>query len=144
MGTDELRLHKLRLVAGGDPALSEYPLGILLAREVIDQDQHNAGDRYGWLYAKSIGRTKALGYDTFGGTDLAEDELRKIERHAVACQAALRRMGGHVLRITEEVCCYRHLRPWLVPDGRTTAGQDDRARLLTGLDTLVALIVGRR
>jgi hypothetical protein len=31
-GTPELRAHRERLAAGGDPALTEYPLGLLLAR----------------------------------------------------------------------------------------------------------------
>lgn len=45
------------LVKGGDPVMASYPLGVLLARGIIDQGQHDAGQRYAYYYGRMFGRT---------------------------------------------------------------------------------------
>ena len=44
--------------AGGDPSLTESPLGILLARGLIGREQHDLGRHYASLYRQSVGRTQ--------------------------------------------------------------------------------------
>ena len=57
-GTPELQARRSRLAAGGDPALTESPLGILLARGLIGREQHDSGRHYASLYRQSVGRTQ--------------------------------------------------------------------------------------
>jgi len=57
-GTPELLARRARLAAGGDPALTESPLGILLARGLIGREQHDSGRHYASLYRQSVGRTQ--------------------------------------------------------------------------------------
>lgn len=145
---DDDMQRDLRLAAaapeGVVPERAGSPLGILLANGVIDADQHEAGSRFGKLYAMGIGRKAELGFDSGSGAEIDEEALARIERHAALCCAELNRLGSKVRRITEEVCCYGRLRPWLIPDGKTTAGRDDRELLLKGLDKLVELLIGRK
>ncbi len=61
LGTPELRLKKRLLVRGADPALSEYPLSIMLARRLIILNEHNAGMWYGGMFRRFTGRDVALG-----------------------------------------------------------------------------------
>ena len=57
-GTPELLARRARLAAGGDPSLTESPLGILLARGLIGREQHDSGRHYASLYRQSVGRTQ--------------------------------------------------------------------------------------
>lgn len=57
-GTPELRAHRAALAAGSDPALSESPLGLMLARGLVTPQQHEAGCYYAFLYRGAIGRTQ--------------------------------------------------------------------------------------
>jgi hypothetical protein len=56
-GTPELQARRLALVGLNDPALAEYPLGIMLARELISGEEHEAGCYYAMLYARAVART---------------------------------------------------------------------------------------
>src|SRR5262249_56441760 len=86
-GTPELQAHRERLAAGGDPALTEYPLGLLLARGLVSREQHEAGCYYAFLYGRSIGRTHVNCSYLLGATaagyadrhDLTEAELAKLQ-----------------------------------------------------------------
>ena len=49
-GTQELQALRQWYAGDGDPALTTYPLGILLANEAISEDQHRAGCQYAWLH----------------------------------------------------------------------------------------------
>ena len=55
-GTPELQARRLFLANGKDMALTTYPLGIMLANEVIDEDMHAAGCKFAWLHAILYGR----------------------------------------------------------------------------------------
>lgn len=136
-GTPELQAKRALLVRGSDPALASYPLGVLLARDVITREQHEAGVNYGRTFAMAIGRKRELGFDGHGIDDIDDKTLAEIEQRHADNQKKLRRLGIHVLRIVEEVCVFGEMRPWLLPDGRTTAGNDDRQRLIKGLDALL-------
>jgi hypothetical protein len=57
-GTPETQSFRRKLAAGGDPTLTEYPLGLLRLRALIDGDQHEAGCRYAYLYRQAIGRAQ--------------------------------------------------------------------------------------
>jgi len=54
-GTPEQQARRARLSAGADPALTEYPLGILLARHLVSGEQHEAGCYYAYLYGRAVG-----------------------------------------------------------------------------------------
>ncbi len=86
-GTAELQAHRARLAAGGDPALTDYPLGLLLARGLVSREQHEAGCYYAFLYGRTIGRTQVNCSYLFGALaagyadrhDLTEADLAKIQ-----------------------------------------------------------------
>ena len=58
LGTPEVLARRARLAAGGDPTLTESPLGVMLARGLIGQEQHDAGRYYASLYRQAVGRTQ--------------------------------------------------------------------------------------
>src|SRR3972149_2713330 len=57
-GGAEAQARRARRAGGPDPALSEYPLGLMLARRLVSAEQHEAGCHYAFLYGRTIGRTQ--------------------------------------------------------------------------------------
>lgn len=56
-GTPESQSRRLWLCNGKETNLTSYPLGIMLANEVITQDMHQAGCKLAWLHTMVYGRT---------------------------------------------------------------------------------------
>src|SRR5215470_11916653 len=83
-GTPELRAHRERLAAGGDPALTEYPLGLLLTRGLVSREQHEAGCYYAFLYGRSIGRTQVNCSSLSGATAAGYADRHDLYQPAVA------------------------------------------------------------
>ena len=71
LGTPEALARRARLAGGGDPVLTESPLGVMLARGLIGQEQHDAGRTYAALYRQAVGRTQ-LSCDRHYGRTVAD------------------------------------------------------------------------
>ncbi|GAB5467248.1 MAG: hypothetical protein Kilf2KO_02780 [Rhodospirillales bacterium] len=62
--SSQLLRHRRALVgAGGDLALAESPLGVLLARGLIAAEERLAGQRFAWLYRLTLGRATLAAAD---------------------------------------------------------------------------------
>lgn len=55
-GTKEIQSLRQWWAGEGDPVLTSYPLGILLANQAITEQQHVAGCDYAWLHWAVFGR----------------------------------------------------------------------------------------
>jgi len=153
LGTPELQAHRNLLVGEGDPALAEYPLGILLARGLIGREQHEAGCRYGYLYGRVLGRTHlscAAIYDRLaaetGGARAADDDDQRERRQQDQFRLGKNRLlaaGRRVCDATENLVVFGRVPRFLDTAGRRGAGArrgdaTELAAVLAGLDTLVA------
>jgi hypothetical protein len=87
-GTPEQQQRKHTLVGNADPRYSEYPLGVLLVRGIITQDQHDAGVRYAGLAVHVLGKSGASGRQMLehwqvgdsGYVDFEEEDHEAIEQ----------------------------------------------------------------
>ena len=104
------KARRLELVNGADPALAEYPLGILLARHIVTQDQHNAGLKFAWLYAKAHGRTKDCGLD-YGYNGMDETRLADVEATYRQQKAILMRLSLRTFNAVVDLAVFRQM-PW--------------------------------
>lgn len=150
-GTPELRAYREELAAGGDPALSEYPLGLLLTRGLVSREQHEAGCYYAFLYGRSIGRTQVNCSYLFGAQaagyadrhDLTEAELAKLQSLFRHGKNHLLAAGRRVCDATENLVVFGRL-PRFLDGGRRrpqSAWRADEAELAAvrlGLEVLVA------
>jgi hypothetical protein len=150
-GTPELQARRVRLAAGGDPALTEYPLGLMLARRLVTDEQHEAGCYYAFLYGRTIGRTQvnynqlyeqiAAGFAD--QRDLSEEARARIEglfRHG---KNRLLAAGRRVCDATENLVVFGRCPRFLDLVGRRQlsalrADATELEALRTGLDVLVA------
>src|SRR6266403_5654398 len=149
-GTSELQARRAALVGAGDPALAEYPLGIMLARGLISPEEHEAGCYYAALYAKAVARTslscahiyrrmlaesgKAQELD-----DKSQEHIERLFRHG---KNRLLAAGRRVCEATENLAVFGRAARFL--DNRQTArlrrGADysEFQAVLDGLAVLVA------
>lgn len=113
VGTAELAKHRAILAGPGDPALSITPLGIMLARELIDLEWYSAGEAYRRLYGSATGRARAVGLDPgIGGGD--EQALERITDQYRALTGRLKRLGTPVLREVVNTCVFQERPVWLM------------------------------
>jgi len=150
-GTPELQAYREKLAAGGDPALTEYPLGLLLARGLVSREQHEAGCYYAFLYGRSIGRTQVNCSYLFGTQaagyadrhDLTEAELAKIQSLFRQGKNRLLAAGRRVCDATENLIVFSRLPRFLDggrrrPQSAWRADETELAAVCLGLDVLVA------
>jgi hypothetical protein len=152
LGTPEQQARRALLAASGDPALSEYPLGLMLARGLIGREQHEAGCRYGFLYGRVIGKGQvscAGIYDRLAA-DMRPDRPMASEESEARDQVLFRlgknqllAAGRRVCDATENIVVFGRLARFLDIHGRrgAAARRGDTAELaavLAGLDALVA------
>lgn len=152
LGTPEAQARRSLLTGAADPALAEYPLGVLLARGLIGREQHDAGCYYGFLYGRVVGRTQlscAPIYDRLAADARAdrraanEDEERRHQDLFRLGKNRLLAASRRVCDAAENLVVFGRAPRFLDVAGRRGAGarRGDAAELaavLAGLDALVA------
>jgi hypothetical protein len=97
-GTPEIQARRAALAAGGDPVLTEHPLGVMLARGLISREQHEAGSYYAGLYARAVGRTALSAAPLYRRLLAEEGRGREIDEESQRRIEALYRQGkNHLL-----------------------------------------------
>ena len=121
-GTPELQARRAVLVGGSDPALSEHPLGIMLARGLITPEQHEAGCYYAGLYGRAVGPPdlsvaslyRRLMAESGRGKEIDEADLGRIQALYRLGKNRLLAAGRRISRDRE----HRGLRPPRAVPGR--------------------------
>ena len=150
-GTPEVQARRALQARGGGPALTEYPLGIMLLRGLITREQHGSGCVYANLYRVVIGRGQ-VSYSAFylamvGAIGLTDtpDEATLVGLQQLFRQGKERLLaaGRRVCDATENLVVFQ--RPARFLDGArrrpVSALRADAAELeavRAGLDALVA------
>ena len=149
-GTPELQARRRRLAAGADPALTEYPVGLLLARHLITAEQHEAACYYGFLYGQAIGGTRGgcgrfyqqMAAAAFDIKDLTDDQRAQVETLFRVGKNRLLAAGRHICDATENVVVFGRHPGCILYDGRQVRAMLGAAAELEairrGLDVLVA------
>jgi hypothetical protein len=145
LGTPEARAHKVALVGPADPALAEYPLGVLLARGILTPEQHDAGCHYAYLAGRVLGRTKPYRADLGGGggEELGEGALAAVERRWHEAVRALLDAGRRAKDAVDNVAIFERLPGWLVRSQPRLGDDRERLALVHGLEALAAWRRGR-
>ncbi len=151
-GTPETQVRRRLLAEGADPALSEYPLGLMLARRLVSTEQHEAGCHYAFLYGRTIGRTQVT-CDRYyrqmigsqgGGFDLTDEATQtRIEASFRLGKNRLLAAGRRVCDATENLTVFARTPRFLDagprrPAAARRADDFELRAVLDGLDVLVA------
>ena len=163
-GTDELGAKKRALVRGGDPALSEYPLGVCLARGLVTRAQHDDGLYYASLYGRvargyGVGRMHgsveglwlalASGFPDRAHGDGMNGPGRRLVDRFLAARAALSASGRPALEAVHRVAAFQQFPAYLQDvrfhePGVAARVEDLRAGLQALSDHFTILRQGRR
>ena len=142
--TAEQRAKRRALVGPDSPEhLAEYPLGVLFARGLINQEQHEAGCRYARLFRLAIGGESLAGVNLTGKVFDAPGEqdegwLKAKSLDYGKARLVLFGFGRRTRELVENVTVYQRLPAWLYGKHLPSPG-DLKAleRLIAGLDGLV-------
>jgi hypothetical protein len=154
LGTPELQARREALARGGDPALAEHALGIMLARALISTEQYEAGCYYAALYARAVERPnlsvaalyrRLLG-ESGRGRDIEEADLEKTQMLYRKGKNSLIAAGRGIAAATENIAVFGRPSRFLfgprnAASRRADAGELEAVR--EGLGLLVACY-GRR
>lgn len=149
-GTPELIAKRRALVGEGAPELAEYPLGIMLARGIISQDQHNSGRQYAWLYGSVIGRTNVKSMLADAKGEAAEDPRQAdAEASFRRCKEAMLRVGRRACDALENAAIFERVPYWLKREiGSVHVVRPseiaERKAIQAALDALVGILGGER
>lgn len=117
-GTDEIKLLRQWYAGNGDPALTSYPLGILLANAVLTDDQHKAACRYAWLHWAVFGRPSVAAVSwEFSDRGLPVERDRETEEHKLSeIHRIFKDITGRRCRsILDNVAIYERPPRWMRP-----------------------------
>jgi hypothetical protein len=149
-GTPELQARRERLVGSGDPAAAESPLGLMLARGLIDREQHDSARTYASLYRQTVGRThltcdpqyrQLLGEAGRVSGERGEPEQAALEGRFRQGKNRLLAAGRRVCEATENLAVFGVPPRFLDPERPSHARRHDALDLeavLCGLATLAA------
>lgn len=152
LGTPQIQARRAALAGGADPVLAEHPLGLLLARGLIAQEQHAAAVTYAWLYGRVVGRPSgscAALYRRLAG-EAAPAGWEPSEEGEAALQERFRRgknrllaAGRRVCDATENLVVFARVPRFLDTSGQRGAGARradaaEREAVLAGLAVLAA------
>ena len=119
-GTPELQARRRWYAQQGDPVLTTYPLGILLANEAISEQEHRAACRYAWLNQIVYGR-KSVAASRYDDAPRGMDDSEN-ERWVAARKSDLRRvweiLGGDarmVRTVLDNIVVYERTPRFLLP-----------------------------
>ena len=136
-GTKEIQSLREWYAGAGDPVLTSYPLGILLANAAITEPQHVAGCEYAWLHWAVFGRTSlaavSLEFMDHGRAveiDRDEEERRLDVIHAqfVACRRHRRLLDNLVI--------FERIPRWMRPVDPRPADVTDAQLFLEAMEML--------
>jgi hypothetical protein len=150
-GTPEQQARRLRLAAGADPVLTEYPLGMLLARHLITGEQHEVGCYYAYLYARTIGDGQVrcgflyqqVASIWIGSEEISDATQAKIESLFRLGKNRLLAAGRRLCDAVENVAVFGRTPRFLNasdrrPDSAWRADATDLEAVRQGLDVLIA------
>jgi hypothetical protein len=113
-GTPEQQVRRQAIAGGGDPALTEHPLGIMLARDLISPEQYEAGCQYAMLYYQTVAPTSvsvAAHYRRMlaeggGGAEIGEESLERLQALFRLGKNRLLAAGRRVSTATENIAVF--------------------------------------
>ena len=149
-GTPEQQVRRQKLAAGGDPVLTEHPLGLMLARDLISIQQYEAGCYYAMLYGWAVGGTdvsvaslyRRLLAEGWHGKEIDEEGRARIQALYRLGKNRLLAAGRRISTATENIVVFGCPARFL---NRSAAGRPKRGAdfaeleaVLEGLSVLVA------
>ena len=130
-GTPEQQLRRAVLAGGGDPRFTEYPLGLLLVRRQITDEQHNAGLHYAGLYRACIGGGLR---QPVGPREMSDEADLAVQSRFTEAAGVLRDCGTAIKSLIDDLAVFESF-PWWF-SGAMVGAEDCRVDTRIGLQAL--------
>jgi hypothetical protein len=119
-GTAELQRMRKWLAGQGDPALADYPLGILLANNDITEQHHQVACRYAFLHSVVFGRASvaAASFERIAKSwsgDWDDQWLADREAELTRLTERLKGEPARLRMVLDSVVVYERTPRWMRP-----------------------------
>lgn len=119
-GTAELQRMRKWLAGQGDPALADYPLGILLANNDITEQHHQVACRYAFLHSVVYGRASvaAASFERIAKSWSGDWDDRWLADREAELTRLTERLKGEPARlrmVLDSVVVYERTPRWMRP-----------------------------
>ncbi len=123
-GTKEVQDLRQWYAGEGDPVLTAYPLGILLANGAITEEQHSAACDYAWLVSRVFGRHSLAavswemmdrGRDSDLPTPEDEEREEKQQRRLTRIREAFAKLPRRCRAGLDNLAIYERIPRWMRP-----------------------------
>lgn len=138
-GTPELQSRRAHLAGQGDPALTTFPLGVMLANGLIGQDEYKAGCRYAYLHAVVFGKDHLVGAREYERVErgrlpeMDDEDFAELQAEVIRAVVGMTYASKAAL---EAAVVYEKMPPWLVPSWPTEEHVRYAAYFRAGLNWL--------
>ena len=138
-GTDEVKLLRAWYAGKGDPALTSYPVGILLANAVLTDNQHKALCRYAWLHWAVFGRPSiaAVGWEFKDPERVVERDREDEERKLAEIHKIFRTTDRRVRAGLDNLTIYERAPRWMRPVNPRAADVTEARCFMEGVALLM-------
>lgn len=148
-GTDQLKAVKKWFAQDADPALAEYPLGIMFAAGTIDDHQRQVGHEYAWLHAIVYGRPSwgAMAYERLdrGNQENWDSKwLRDQEARLRSVRGVLDAHPARLKMVLDNTVVYERKPRWMLPVIPRVSDVREAELFMQGLALLVGCLEPRR
>ncbi len=147
-GTTEIQDRRRILAGKGNPDLTSYPLGVLLNAGTIDDQRHQAGCKFAWLYRVVIGRTSiaAVNWDGImrGGDGPDDARLAEYEKKLEHVSHAVKAISRQHYDALLNVAVFERTPRWMLPGHFRTEGDVMDSRRFSEALVAVAAALGHR
>ncbi len=136
-GTKEIQSLREWYAGAGDPVLTSYPLGILLANQAITEPQHVAGCDYAWLHWAVFGRVSlaAVSLEFMDHGRAVEIDRVKEERRLEAIHGRFV-ARQRVRRLLDNLVIFERIPRWMRPVDPHPADVTDARLFLDAMEML--------
>ena len=148
-GTDQLKAVKKWFAQDADPALAEYPLGIMFAAGTIGDHQRQVGHEYAWLHAVVHGRPSwgAMAYERLDrgrNEDWGSKWLQAQESRLKAVYGVLKPYPARLKMVLDNTIVYERKPRWMLPVIPRVSDVREADLFMEGLSILTGCLEPRK
>lgn len=149
VGTPETIAHRIAIAGPGNETLAHYPLGVALARGIINQELHDAGLRYRRSYLLACDgvavphKSTLVRFLPSSARGVAERTIIEATGHLRRCREAMRSLpSAHwVIATLDDLCVFDRWPMWLAyPNWQMKRKDEITLKRLVAALTLLAKI----
>jgi hypothetical protein len=134
--TPEIEARRKWLAGRALEAMTGHPLDLMLINDAINQDQHDAGFYYAYLYGRALRRPTVAhaALESLGGRAAILDEENEARNLRLFRQVQAAIGSRAHVEAVENVCVFQRIPRWMLPRAPSLRDVEEAGLLRDGLE----------